>query len=356
MLKYQWESPIMPCIQRFLRPISIILFALALPSCSAVKPYQAKPVIFEDIHYFLTDPVAAGVFYQKHFGARLMAHPGRPQSYVNFWALRSGEVPITISPIGPYETTPPDSTFWTRREIVPPSPENINYYGVFSVGIATRSLDKTLAKITGQGVALARQRLVLPHDKNVLTRTIYGPDYNLLTLVERPAMRLGYGGYGVDHVHLLVRDKNETLKYYREVFFGKELWSNENSAVMKIVDMLFILSEPEAIGLNRSDVEDRETMKKIRYGVGHIGWLTTNMTAFINHVDSTDYEFEVRPVRFYQLGERTVYTLGLLLSPNGLSTEILQEDGRHSARTVFANGTDLPPPPSAGFQYQITPE
>ena len=321
-----------------------------------VKPNPAKPVIFEDIHYFLTDPAAAGEFYQKHFGARLMAHPGRPQSYVDFWALRSGEVPITISPIGPYETTPPESTFWTRREIIPASLENINYYGVYAVGIATTSLDTTLTKITGDGIELAEQRLPLPHDKSVRTQTIYGPDYNLLTLVERSAMRPGYGGYGVDHVHLLVRDKDETLKYYREIFFGEELWSSDNIAVMKIVDMMFILSEPEALGLNRSDVEDREPMKKIRYGVGHIGWLTTDMQAFIDHVDSTDYEFGVRPARFRRLGERTVYTLGLLLSPNGLSTEILQEDGRHSARTVFAYGTDLPPPPSPGFQYQLSPE
>lgn len=335
---------------------TFFLFTALLAACTSNGPNPAKPVIFEDIHYFATDPDASGAFFQKHFGARLMAHPGRPQDYVDFWALRSGEVPITISPIGPYKTTPPGSTFWANKKIIPPSPEDNHYYGVYSVGISTTSLTETVSKITSAGVQLAREQISLPHSKDIPTQTIYGPDYNLFTLVERPNMRPGYQGYGVDHVHLLVRDKNETVKFYRDVFFGEEIWSNDNSAVMKIVDMLFVLSEPEAIGLKRDTVEERDYIEKVRYGVGHIGWLSNDMHAFMNHVDSTDYKFEVTPARFYLQGERTVYTLGLLLSPNVLSTEILQEDGRHSARTVFADGQNLPAPPSAGFQYQIAPE
>ncbi|NKB44662.1 MAG: hypothetical protein GKS03_10340 [Alphaproteobacteria bacterium] len=334
----------------------LVLLAVLLSACSAPGPHSAKPVIFEDIHYFATDPDASGVFFQKHFGARLMAHPGRPQEYVDFWALRSGEVPITISPIGPYRTTPPESTFWSSKEIIPPSPDNNAYYGVYSVGIATPSLSETISKIKESGVNLATQHIPLPHESTVPTQTIFGPDYNLFTLVERRDMRAGYGGFGVDHVHLLVRDKDETVRFYQDVFFGEEIWSNSNSAVLRIVDMLFILSEPEALGLDRTSVEERDYVKKVRYGVGHIGWLSTDMQAFIDHVDSTDYKFGVRPARFYLEGERTVYTLGLLLTPNVLSTEILQEDGRHSARTVFADSEDLPPAPSAGFQYQITPE
>ena len=335
---------------------ALILFATLLSACSFIAPNTAKPAIFEDIHYFATDPDASGAFFQKHFGARLMAHPGRPQEYVDFWALRSGEVPITISPIGPYKTTPPGSTFWSNKKIIPPSSDDNSYYGVYAVGIATPSLKVAVGKITSAGVELAKEHRRLPHDQDIPTQTIYGPDDNLFTLVERPNMNPGYRGYGVDHVHLLVRDKDETVKFYRDVFFGEEIWSNDNSAVLKIVDMLFILSEPEALRLDRSSVEERDYINKVRYGVGHIGWLSTDMQAFMDHVDSTEYKFGVRPARFYLQSERTVYTLGLLLSPNVLSTEILQEDGRHSARTVFSDGGNLPEPPSPGFQYQITPE
>lgn len=335
---------------------TLFLVSVLLSACTASGPNPAKPVIFEDIHYFATDPEASGAFFQTHFGARLMAHPGRPRDYVSFWALRSGEVPITISPIGPYKTTPPGSTFWSKKNIIPPSPDDNHYYGVYAVGISTRSLQETVREITSTGVELAKEHISLPHEKDVPTQSIYGPDYNLFTLVQRPNMRAGYSGYGIDHVHLLVRDKEETVKFYRDVFFGEEIWSDDYSAVLRIVDMLFILSEPEALGLNRDTIEERDYINKVRYGVGHIGWLSTNMQAFTKHVDSTEYKFFVKPARSYTEGERTVYTLGILLSPNVLSTEILQEDGRHSARTVFADGENLPEPPSPGFQYQIAPE
>ena len=334
----------------------IFLFAGFLTACSSPNGNNAKPSIFEDIHYFTTDPEASGEFFRKHFGARLMAHPGRPQDYVDFWALRSGEVPLTVSPIGPYKTTPPGSTFWSNKKIIPPSPDDNSYYGVYAVGIATTSLNEAIEKITAEGAKLSKQQISLPHDRDLPTRTIYGPDYNMFTLVERPNMRPGYRGFGIDHVHLLVRDKDETAKFYKDVFFGEEIWSTDNSAVLEIVDMLFILSEPEALGLDRGSVEERDYIKKVRYGVGHIGWLSNNMQAFIDHVDTTDYKFGIRPSRFYLQGERTVYTLGLLLSPNVLSTEILQEDGRHLARTVFSNSRDLPPPPTLGLQYNLTPE
>lgn len=335
---------------------TLFLSAALFSACSAATPNPAKPVIFEDIHYFATNPEASGSFFKKHFGARLMAHPGRPQEYVDFWALRSGEVPITISPIGPYKTTPPESTFWSSKEIIPPSADNNPYYGVYAVGIATSSMRETISRLTENGVELAPQNIRIPHQTDVHTKTFYGPDYNLFTLVERPNMRPGYAGFGVDHVHLLVRNKDETAKFYKDVFFAEELWSSHNSAALRIVDMLFILSEPEALSLDRNAVEERDYINKVRYGVGHIGWLSTNMQAFIDHVDSTNYEFGVRPTRFYLGGERTVYTLGLLLTPNVLSTEILQEDGRQSARTVFSDSSDLPPAPSPGFQYQLTPE
>ena len=140
----------------------MFLFAGFLSACSTANSNDAKPTIFEDIHYFATDPDASAAFFRKHFGARLMAHPGRPQDYVGFWALRSGEVPLTVSPIGPYKTTPPGSTFWSNKQIIPPSPDDNSYYGVYAVGVATPSLKEAVGKLTAEGVELSRQHISLP--------------------------------------------------------------------------------------------------------------------------------------------------------------------------------------------------
>lgn len=311
---------------------------------ACAESYGAKPAIFEDIHYYVTDRAATGVFLKEHFGARLMAHPGRPISFIDFWALRPGEVPLTISPIGPFPGSKMRA-YWEEREIIPASPQNKPYYGVIAVGIATPNLDEAIARMTANGVKLAEKQILIPNEPNTRSQTIFGPDYNFFNIVERPNMRPGYGGFGVDYVHLLVKDKDETKQFFEQVYFGETTWSDGQNVVMDIIGMRFILSEPGSLGWHRKDVEERDAGQKIRFGVDHIAWLSTDIDAFVAHVGQTRYQFSLTPIRYTQFGEKTVYRFGYLLNPDGLQTEIMQEDGRSGARSVFVNSHDLPEPP-----------
>ena len=142
---------------------------------ACAEAYAAKPEVFEDIHYYVTDRDATEAFLEEHFGARLMAHPGRPISFIGFWALRPGEVPLTISPIGPFPGSKMKA-YWEDREIIPATPQNKPYYGVIAVGIATTNLDTAIAAMTTKGVKLAEKQISIPNEPGTRHQTIYGPD------------------------------------------------------------------------------------------------------------------------------------------------------------------------------------
>ena len=246
------------------------------------------------------------------------------------------------TPKGSYEGSPVASN-WADRKVIPPSPDPV--YGVYSVGIATPDLGAAVAALSNGGVVMAAAPSDLPHETATPTQAITGPDYTRFVLVERPDMRPGYAGYGIDHVRLLVRNAEATRKFFEDLYFADTVFSDRHNAVLEVIDIVLVLSEPEALGLSRDSVQTADRKNKIRYGPDHIAWLSNDIDAFTRHADSTDYRFEVRPFRYSHFGEPTLYRFGFFLSPDELQVEIVQEDGRSAARTVFADPDTLENPP-----------
>jgi hypothetical protein len=208
-------------------------------------------------------------------------------------------------------------------------------YGVHWIAFTTNSLAKSLATLEASGVSVASRSFKLPGQPTTKAAAVHTPDYNLIVLVERPDAKLN-SAYAIDHIQLLVGSVNDNVKFYSEVFRGVVKSRNDQATLMEIGKHLFVLSEPEAVGLERETVVKRDP-KQFRSNIDHIGFLYADAIPAYENAAKLGYKFLLKPTLFNYFDKPTPYAFGILFSPDGLQCEMYTEVGRVGPRTMVAN-------------------
>lgn len=327
----------------------VFVFALIINSIwhstdSIWMPQSQKipaPVLLDDIHYYVSDRKAAEEFFIEHFAARVMPHPQpRPLQFITFLSLRQGEGTINISPRGPFPGIRLDDPNQWNQEVTEPSEDLPPVYGVYWLGIRSGALNQTLTRLEIEGVRVAQRMLSLPHDILARAAMIEGPDWNQIALVERKQQsrpnaeeNAVWGDFGIDHLLLLVKSMKDNETFFRDLFGGSVVMRRNHLTTMKVAGTMIILVEPEALALKRETVQPRDP-KKFRYGIDHIGFLYADLKPAVELAKAKGYTFLREPATVNYYDEPTAYTLAIILSPDGLQCQMVQENGRARARTV----------------------
>ena len=219
--------------------------------------YSQKPILLDDIHYYVSDSTQRRVavdYFKTFFKGREMAQQSmNPLNFIDFISLRPDESTLNISspePLSVLKTSNPEPL---EREKITPNPKNPPMYGVSWVAINTNNIKKTVKKLLKAGYDFAIQDFTLPTEPDVNAVAMWGFDYNIIVLVERPKMK-AKTSFGIDHLQLLVKNLEDNIKFYQNVLAAELVEKNGRSAVLKIGNHTFILSEPEALGLVREQV------------------------------------------------------------------------------------------------------
>jgi catechol 2,3-dioxygenase-like lactoylglutathione lyase family enzyme len=295
------------------------------------------PLLFDHIHYYVTDRRAAEAFFIERFAAQVIPLPGpRPLEFVTFLNLRAGEGTISISPRGPFKGIPARGGV---GEAIEPKEDSPPIHGVYWLALRTSSLNRTLTRLEIEGVRVTQRTLRMPHDMFARAVMIEGPDFSNIALVERRdtqgskrGERVVWGEFGIDHIMLLVPDVKITEGFFRNVYAAKVMARRPSTTTLKIADATIVLAEPEALGLQRESVKAPD-MQRFRYGVDHLGFLYADIKAAVESAKMKGYTFLSESTRLNYFDQPTVYTLATIMSPDGLRCEMFQEDGRTGPHT-----------------------
>jgi catechol 2,3-dioxygenase-like lactoylglutathione lyase family enzyme len=321
------------------------LLALAIIAGSVFSLSLQKapaPALLDDIHYYVRDRKAAEAFFIERFAARVIPHPG-PKSleFITFLSLRSGQGTINVSPRGPFPGISVDDSNYWQRKVFEPSEDLRPKYGVYWLGIRAPFLNLTLTMLEIEGVRVTQRMLSLPHDILARAALIEGPDSSQIALVERkqrkrpnPEDRRVWGDFGIDHLMLLVKSARDNERFLRDVFAGRVIGRRPFVTTMKVADATIVLSEPEALGLKRDQVQTHDP-GQFSYGVDHLGFLYTDVRAAVESAKAKGYRFLRDDARVRYFGTPTVYTSAVTYNPDGLRFEMVQEDGRTRAKIHF---------------------
>ena len=297
-----------------------------------------KPIILDDIHYYVSDTSVRDVannYFKTFFKGRAMKEQElNPLSFIDFISLRPDESTINISSSGPFSgVSVGDPKRWLR-ENVKPSASNPPMYGVRWLAINTKSIRKTVKKLLKAGYEFAAEDFTLPTEPNVNAVAMYGFDYNIIVLVERPKMKKMKTEFGIDHLQLLVNNLEDNVKFYQTVLAAEIIDKKERSTVLKIGNHKFVLSEPEALGLVREQVVERDP-KKFVANIDHLGFLYDEIEPAFYGAKANNYTVIMEPKTLIYYDKPTPYTFCVLMSPDNLQIELEQEDGRTSARKIY---------------------
>lgn len=293
------------------------------------------PIMLDEIHYYSVLNDSLKPFFIKNFNAkRMKEQPFNPIKFIDFLSVHPDQATLNLSPKGPFEGIKVGDPKRWEKETVPPSPTLAPMYGVHWVAFATNNLAKSLSKMEKNGVKIAQKSIKLPNEPHVKTAAIYTPDYNLLVLVEKPKAKLK-SEFSIDHIQLLVNSLEDNIKFFTEVFQAKIKNETVNTAVMEIGQHLFVISEPEGLGLAREKVVSRDP-KKFRSNIDHLGFLYADAQPAYENAVAKGYQFLLKPTPFNYFEKPTPYSFGILFSPDGLQCEMVTEKGRTSARVMYA--------------------
>jgi catechol 2,3-dioxygenase-like lactoylglutathione lyase family enzyme len=310
--------------------------AFAAEPAKPIAVDKLAPIMLDDIHYYSVAHPQMKAFFIRHFGAKPMREqPLNPLTFIDFLAISPTESTINLSPKGPFEGIRVGDPKRWEKSVVPPSPTLPAMYGVHWVALSTNDLTKALATLEANGVTVAARNFMLPGQPRAKAASVYTPDFNLLVLVERRDAKLN-GGFGIDHIQLLVKSVAENVKFFTDVFRGVVRSKNEQATLMEIGRHLFVLSEPPALGLDRAKVAARDPAL-FRSTVDHIGFLYENADAAYENAAKLGYNFLLKPTLFKFFDKPTPYAFGITFSPDGLQCEMYTETGRTGPRTQVAN-------------------
>jgi catechol 2,3-dioxygenase-like lactoylglutathione lyase family enzyme len=296
------------------------------------------PLMLDEVHYYLTDPNSAVLFFETHFGARQLAHPGAlPLKFVTMLSLQPAEGAIHISPPGPFEgLTDPDANRW-NKQLVEPAATLPPRYGVYWVGLRTASLKKAMQKIEGRGVTLQERNLVLPIDPTAKAASIFGPNFNVFALVEHPKHHGDSGEFGLDHVQLLVKNVDENVRFFVDVFGAAIVKRWEHGAILTVAGFPIAMSDPAGLDLDPKEVQER-LPDQFRFEADHLSFLYSDIQPAVQAAMSKGRKFAVPPTRMEYFGKPTPYTFAVINSPDGLPFELTSEDGRVGPRDRYVTG------------------
>ena len=297
-----------------------------------------KPILLDDIHYYVSDSTmreVANNYFKTFFKGRAMAEQNtNPLAFTDFISLRPDESTINISSPGPFPGVKLDESKKWYREKVAPSASNPPMFGVRWLAFNTKNIRKTVKKLLKAGYTFAMEDFTLPTEPDVNAVAMYGFDYNIIVLVERPKMKKQKTEYGIDHLQLLVNNLEENVKFYQTVLAAEIIDKKERSTVLKIGNHRFVLSEPEALGLVREQVVERDP-KKFVANIDHLGFLYDEIEPAFYGAKANNYRVIMEPKQLIYFDKPTPYTFCILMSPDNLQIELEQEDGRTSARKTY---------------------
>jgi catechol 2,3-dioxygenase-like lactoylglutathione lyase family enzyme len=313
---------------------SLLSFLLLI---SFLNGFAQKPIILDDIHYYVSDSSKRQVakdYFKTFFQGREMAEqPMNPLTFIDFVSLRPDESTINISSPGPFPGIKVGDPKRWEREKIAPDPKNPPMYGVRWLAINTKSIKKTVKKLLKAGYDFAMEDFTLPTEPDVNAVAMWGFDYNIIVLVERPKMK-AKTPFGIDHLQLLVKNLEDNIKFYQDVLSAEVLEKTGRSAVLKIGNHKFVLSEPEVLGLSREQVIERDP-KKFVANIDHLGFLYEDVEPAFYGAKANNYKIVMEPRPLMVYDKPTPYTFCILMSPDNLQIELEEEEGRTAARKMY---------------------
>ena len=331
----------MNAVARFALCVALLAAALLVFAAADKKKPPANPLLplmLDEVHYYLTDPSSAVLFFETHFGARQLAHPGAlPLKFVTILGLEPEEGAIEISPPGPFEgMTDPDAGRW-NKQLVEPSTTLPARYGVYWLALRTTSIKKTVLKLESRGVYLQERNLILPIDPKAKAASIYGPNFNVFALVERPKRHGDTGEFGLDHIQLLVKNVDENVRFFVDVFGAAVVNRWEHGAIVSVAGFPIAMSDPVGLDLDPKEVQER-TLDKFRFEADHLSFLYSDIHPAVEAAIAKGRKCAVPPTRMEYFGKPTPYTFAVIESPDGFPIELTSEDGRVGPRDRYAPG------------------
>lgn len=297
-----------------------------------------KPILLDDIHYYVSDSTVREVavnYFKSFFKGRIMAEQAmNPLPFNDYISLSPEESTITISTAGPFLGINEENPKRWVHEKIKPSAHNPPMYGVHWVAFNTKNIRKTVKNLLKAGYDFATENFTLPTEPEVNAVAMYGFDYNIIVLVERPKMKKMTSEFGIDHLQLLVNNLEENVKFYQTVLGAVITDKRERSTVLKIGNHQFVLSEPEALGLVRERVVEHNP-KKFVANIDHLGFLYDEIEPAFYAAKANNYRviMEPKPLKFYD--KPTPYTICILKSPDNFQIELQQEEGRITGRKLY---------------------
>ena len=277
--------------------ISSVAIAQSGTPSNATLEDKLAPIMLDDLHYYSVAHDKMKAFFITHFGAKPMREqPTNPLRFIDFLAISPTQSTINLSPKGPFEGVRVGDPKRWEKETVPPAATLPAMYGVHWIAFTTNSLAESLATLEANGVSVASRSFKLPGQPITKAAAVHTPDYNLIVLVERPDAKLN-SAYAIDHIQLLVGSVNDNVKFYSEVFRGVVKSRNDQATLMEIGKHLFVLSEPEAVGLERETVVKRDP-KQFRSNIDHIGFLYADAIPAYENAAKLGYKFLLKPTLF----------------------------------------------------------
>ncbi len=315
----------------------VLIFSFTMGSCSTSISQKVAPIHLDDIHIIATNEEATVAFFEKHFGAREMAHPGERFDLVRFLSLKWQGPTITITPIGPYDDLPAErNQRWIDAKIILPKSEKTHpVYGIKWLAVATPSLKKARLELLEGGIKISENAVSLPLEPTIPAFSVFGPDGIEILIVERPEFEFDDAKYAIDHVQFLVKDVKITQKLFEEVFAAKPFQYETKSIGMQVADAKLILSEPEAFGMNQKEVSPRRAEGTIRIGFDHLGFLFRDVKAAVVQAETKGYAPIFQPTRYIYKNKPTVYTFTAFSLPEEFNIEMVQAEGRIGPHSYY---------------------
>ncbi|NJO99180.1 MAG: hypothetical protein HC764_26955 [Pleurocapsa sp. CRU_1_2] len=106
------------------------------------------------------------------------------------------------------------------------------------------------------------------------------------------------------------------------------------SAVLKIGNHKFVLSEPEVLGLVREQVAERDP-KKFVANIDHLSFLYEDVEPAFYGAKANNYNIIMEPRKLMFYDKPTPYTFCTLMSPDNLQIELKEEEGRVTGRKMY---------------------
>lgn len=296
-----------------------------------------KPIMLDNIHYYVSDTsqkkVATDYFKTFFNGREMMGQPTHPLAFIDFVLLRPDEATFNISSIDQFFGIQNIGSQYKKQEEVKLDAKNRAMYGVHWVAINTKNIKKTVKKLLKAGYDFAVQDFSLPTEPDINAVAMWGFDNNIFVLVERPKLK-AKTPFGVDHLQLLVKNLEDNVKFYQDVLSAEVLEKSGRSAVLKICNHKFVLSEPEVLGFSREQVAERDTNKFVA-NIDHLGFLYDDIEPAFYAAKANNYNIIIEPKLLIINDKPTPYTFCILNSPDNLQIELEEEVGRLSGRKLY---------------------